>query len=156
MNEGNRGIGIWPPMGQDYVKKYGPGPHVAVDALVTTLDYKVLLIRRKDTNQLALPGGFVEPGEHLIEAAWRETREEAGVPLFFHTDIVKVYADPSRDPRARIISIVHKFMLEVESSAVPVKAGDDAKEALWYPLSAIQLRPLPFYADHQQIIRDMT
>lgn len=57
------------------------GPIVAVAAAAIEQG-RVLVVRRTkppNANRLALPGGRVEPGESLFEAAVRELREETGV-----------------------------------------------------------------------------
>jgi 8-oxo-dGTP diphosphatase len=54
---------------------------LGVRALIVR-DGAVLLIRHRSGNQpWALPGGGVERNERLAEAAWREAREETGVPI---------------------------------------------------------------------------
>jgi len=54
---------------------------IGVRALIVR-DSAVLLIRHRSGKQpWALPGGGVERNERLAEAAWREAREEAGVPI---------------------------------------------------------------------------
>ncbi len=53
-------------------------PLVGAEAMVVR-DGRILLIRREDTRLWAIPGGLVEVGETLAEAAERELREEAGI-----------------------------------------------------------------------------
>ena len=60
------------------------GPNHAADAVVTRWDpmpparsLSVVLIRRRDTGQWALPGGMVDAGEERSKTAWREFLEEA-------------------------------------------------------------------------------
>jgi bifunctional NMN adenylyltransferase/nudix hydrolase len=50
-------------------------PALAADICVIHR-YDVLLIERKDTGKLALPGGFLEEGETLLGCAFRELKEE--------------------------------------------------------------------------------
>ncbi len=50
-----------------------------VAVLVLPVDTGVLIIRRKDSAKLALPGGFIDHGETWQAAAWRELREEAQI-----------------------------------------------------------------------------
>lgn len=66
------------------------GPNHAADPIITrnnpqTGQLEVLLIRRKDTtgnsNQWAIPGGMVDPGELASETAKREFEEEVGIEL---------------------------------------------------------------------------
>ena len=53
----------------------------------------VLLIRRSDNDNWALPGGAIDIGESLIQAAARETKEETGVDCEI-TGLVGIYTDP--------------------------------------------------------------
>ena len=80
-----------------------PRPSLTVDVAVVTLEPKpqVLLIQRKAdpfAGQWALPGGFVDENEALIDAARRELKEETGLEL---TDLEQLHAfgDKGRDPR---------------------------------------------------------
>jgi ADP-ribose pyrophosphatase YjhB (NUDIX family) len=54
---------------------------------------EVLLIRRTDNDNWALPGGAMDLGESLIDAARRETAEETGVQVQI-TGLVGIYTDP--------------------------------------------------------------
>lgn len=56
-------------------------------------DGKVLLIHREDFDVWALPGGRVEPGETLAQAACREAREETGLDVRL-TRLQGVYSEP--------------------------------------------------------------
>lgn len=57
------------------------GPKAAV-VLVRRADGKVLAVSRKDDpNAFGLPGGTVEPGERVEDAAVRELKEETGLTL---------------------------------------------------------------------------
>ncbi|TVZ28479.1 8-oxo-dGTP diphosphatase [Gillisia sp. Hel_I_86] len=110
---------------------------------------KILLIQRKNApfkNKWALPGGFLEETESLIEGAKRELFEETGLEL---DDLkqLKTYGNLNRDPRGRTISIA--FIGELRKE-VQIKAGDDAKEADWFRVD--ELPKLAF--DHAQIIED--
>jgi len=53
----------------------------------------ILLIRRTDNDNWALPGGAMDLGESLVDAACRETEEETGVHVQV-TGLVGVYTDP--------------------------------------------------------------
>lgn len=64
------------PGDRDHLGKWGPKN--AADPVVVA-NGKILLIRRKDTGQWALPGGMVDPSEHVSVTARRELLEEAGV-----------------------------------------------------------------------------
>lgn len=112
----------------------------------------VLLIRRgwpPFEGRWALPGGHVDPGEETVSAARRELHEETGlhaVDLF----PVGVYATPGRDPRGRYVTFAYTTTL---SGLPPLPtAGDDAKEAQWWPVRELTEDGLAF--DHYRIITD--
>ncbi|MDI6025607.1 NUDIX domain-containing protein [Corticibacterium sp. UT-5YL-CI-8] len=137
-----------------YEAKYGRGPHVSVDAFVRWRG-QVLLIRRQD-GTWALPGGFVDPGEQLLEAAMRELSEETTINLApadlraAYRGPAVVFSDPERDPRSHIITHVHRFELPAGIDVV-ISAADDAKEVAW----SSDFEGLALYADHRQIIVEM-
>ena len=54
---------------------------------------EILLIRRSDNGNWALPGGGVEFGESLAQAGVRETREESGIDCEI-TGVSGIYTDP--------------------------------------------------------------
>lgn len=106
----------------------------------------VVLIRRKNPpHGWALPGGFVDYGESLEDAAVREAREETSLDVDlvrqFHT-----YSDPSRDPRGHTVSTV--FI--AKARGVPAGA-DDALEAGVFRLDDL---PGPIAFDHAGILED--
>ena len=53
----------------------------AASAVVVDDAGRVLLHRRKDNDQWALPGGAVELGESVAECVVREVREETGLDV---------------------------------------------------------------------------
>jgi 8-oxo-dGTP diphosphatase len=81
-------------------------PVVGVAAAATTPDGRWLLIRRGDTGQWALPGGTLEWGETLQQAAVRELEEEAGVERVTLGNLLGVYSEPNRDERFHAVTIV--------------------------------------------------
>jgi len=105
----------------------------------------VLIYRKNDPKAWALPGGFVDYGETLEQAAVREAREETGLEVEaveqFHT-----YSDPRRDPRQHTISTV----FTAKAQGMP-RAGDDAGMVRIFTEKNLP-RPLAF--DHEQILRD--
>jgi ADP-ribose pyrophosphatase len=111
---------------------YPSHPKVAVGAVVFK-DERVLLVRRgqpPSEDLWAIPGGSVEIGETLQEAAEREILEETGIKIrakepVFTFDVI------DRDRTARIR--FHYVIVDVAAdyvSGIP-KAGDDAIEARW-------------------------
>ena len=126
-------------------------PYLATDVIVRVWDgdsFKgVVLIERKNPPVgLALPGGFVEVGERVEEAAVREMEEEIGLEVEL-SHLLGVYSDPSRDPRFHVVSVVF-----VGDAYGYPRAGSDAKEAKVYKLEEIPLDLLVF--DHKRIILD--
>lgn len=93
----------------------------------------------------ALPGGFVDVGESLEQAACREALEETGLVVRLR-QLLYVYSDPARDPRGHSVSAV--FIGDAEGEPV---AADDAKSARW--LSPAQW-PSKLAFDHAQMLAD--
>ncbi len=72
-----------------------------------TLD-GVIVIRRPDTGQLALAGGFHDYGETVAQTAVREAQEETVVDINPNTlRFVGVFDDPARDKRQHVISVAY-------------------------------------------------
>jgi 8-oxo-dGTP diphosphatase len=110
---------------------------------------ELLLIKRLNDpfkNHWALPGGFIEMDEDLIDSAYRELEEETHITQI-ELKQLKTYGTPERDPRGRTISVVFGGYLD---SGQEAQAGDDAKETQWF--SVDELPPLAF--DHQLIIEE--
>lgn len=127
------------------------GPPLAADvvALAGEPPRSVLLIQRGGPpfeGSWALPGGFVEAGERMAQAAARELREETGIEAGELT-FLGVYDDPGRDPRGPTVSVVQLMRSGQELDA---RGGDDAADARWFELD--ELPPLAF--DHAQVIAD--
>ncbi|MDD4149324.1 MAG: NUDIX hydrolase [Bacteroidales bacterium] len=122
-----------------------------VDIIITTAENKILLIKRLNEpykDMWALPGGFIEMDEKLIDSAKRELEEETNLKDI-ELKQFRTYGDPGRDPRGRNITVVFYGTC---SSPTDAKAGDDACETQW-----IDINNLPKMAfDHQTVIEDFT
>ena len=121
-------------------------PVPTVDAVIEYENGIVLISRKNPPYGWALPGGFVDYGEAVEEAAVREAREETGLKVKL-TWLVGVYSVPERDPRQHTISTVF--------AAVPVggslAAGDDAAKAVVFSEKNL---PEQICFDHRTILGD--
>lgn len=79
---------------------------VGIAALARTEDGRVILIRRGDTGEWAMPGGTLEWGETLRDSIVRELLEEAGVDTLSLGDRPSVYSRPDRDLRFHAVTVV--------------------------------------------------
>lgn len=109
--------------------------------------YKILLIKRLNNpfkDCWALPGGYVEIDEEILDGAVRELREETSI-IVAKDELIAIgcFDEINRDPRGRTIS--HFFVCRTNQEPI---AGDDAKECAWFDLN--DLPELAF--DHKQMI----
>lgn len=144
-----------PPKG--YNSEIYKKPSLTCDICICTIidnELKILLIKRRDDpfkDCWAIPGGFldVDKDETLDSAAYRELKEETSVEGIY-LEQLKTYGDQHRDPRLRVITVAYFALLPIDKIG-NVQAGDDAKEAKWFSLSA--LPDLAF--DHAIILTDL-
>ena len=135
-----------------YTYEY-PRMMVTVDAVIFLVENnekkpKVLLIKRKNNpyqNSYALPGGFPEMDELLVDAAKRELFEETGLTNI-HLKQFYTFDAVERDPRGRNISVA--FLGLTSPDNCQLKAGDDASEADWFPVN----QPPSLAFDHKEVI----
>ncbi len=105
----------------------------------------VLIERGNEPRGWALPGGFVDEGEWLIDAAVREAKEETGLDVEVR-ELFHAYSNPLRDPRQHTTSTVFLGRATGEP-----KGSDDAADARVFALDAL---PTPIVFDHATIIAD--
>ncbi|GAA5161742.1 bifunctional nicotinamide-nucleotide adenylyltransferase/Nudix hydroxylase [Viridibacterium curvum] len=139
-------------------KKWGTGPFITVDAVVTAADH-VLLVKRgfaPGKDLWALPGGFLESRERVMQGAIRELREETGLALLETTlegafRSAAVFDHPDRSLRGRTITHAHHF--DLRQGKLPEVAGaDDAAEARWTPIAELKGMEDRFFEDHFNIL----
>jgi ADP-ribose pyrophosphatase YjhB (NUDIX family) len=65
----------------------------SVNVVVVNDAGEILMIRRTDNDNWAVPGGAIDLGESVAQAAVRETREESGIECEI-TGIIGIYSDP--------------------------------------------------------------
>lgn len=131
-----------PACGQAIPTHRNPVPTVDI---IIALNGGIVLVKRKNPPVAwALPGGFVDYGESLEQAAVREALEETGLAIELGRQL-HTYSEPDRDPRQHTVSTV--FLATTDGTPV---AGDDAGEvAIFHEKS---LPPLAF--DHSRILGD--
>jgi 8-oxo-dGTP diphosphatase len=131
---------------------------VAVDLAVLTVRARCLhvlvVVRAKWPYQgrLALPGGFLEPGEDLDQAAHRELAEETGFDAAdLNVHQLRSYGAPDRDPRGRVVSVCYVALMP--DLPLPI-AGGDARDAHWAPAERLLAEPDQLAFDHHCLLTD--
>lgn len=151
----------------EYPKQWGKGPFVTADAVVIQSGHILLIERGRLPGKglLALPGGFVDPGERIRDGAVRELREETAISdskgqippamlaSFIEDHRTRVFDAPNRSLRGRVITHAFLFRLPERRKLFAVRGSDDAAHAQWYRLG--DLSPEMFFEDHWSIIEEM-
>ena len=107
-------------------------------SVVIVADGAILLVQRGHEPQLgrwSVPGGRVEPGETLAEAAAREAYEETGLEVRIGAELWSLTI-PDGDRSFE----VHDFAATVTGGKL--RAGDDAADVRWIPLDELDQWPL--------------
>ncbi|MBZ5487899.1 bifunctional nicotinamide-nucleotide adenylyltransferase/Nudix hydroxylase [Halomonas aquamarina] len=146
-----------------YRKAWAPAPYppvfVTVNAVVVQSGH-VLLVRRQAApgkGLYALPGGFINPQERLLDACLRELRER--LRLKVPEPVLKgslrgqrLFDEPHRSWRGRTLAEAFYFALRPDQQLPrlkPVKGGDQAS---WVALA--DLEPDSLFEDHFFIIQN--
>jgi len=139
---------LCPQCGTEVFRYQSPVPTVDVIIEVESDDGEkgiVLIYRKNHPRAWALPGGFVDYGETLEQAAVREAGEETGLEIKSVLQF-QAYSDPARDPRRHTISVV--FLARARGRP---RAGDDAEKA---EIFGEETLPFPLAFDHEKILKD--
>ncbi len=146
---------------QEYKKQWASSPYpptfVTVDACVVQSGH-ILLVKRKGRpgkGLWALPGGFLNTGEKILDAVLRELREETKIKVptpVLKGNIVtsKVFDDPNRSSRGRTITHAYLIHLPPDTKLPVVKGADDAEKAKWVPLTDVTRDKM--FEDHMDMI----
>ena len=153
----------------DFIKQYKSAweaaPYaptfVTVDAVVVQSGHVLLVRRRAEPGRglYAIPGGFLDPGERIDDAVFRELREETKIkvpePVLRGSVRAKeVFDAPNRSLRGR--TITHAYLIELQPGALPkVKGSDDAEKAKWVPISVFERMENQMFEDHYHIINTL-
>lgn len=121
-------------------------PLPTVDIIIETERGIVLIKRKNPPYGWALPGGFVDYGETLEDAAVREAREETSLDVELISQL-GAYSEPSRDPRHHTISVVFR----ARAVSGTLHASDDAVETGVFDRDNL---PGDLAFDHGRILRD--
>jgi 8-oxo-dGTP diphosphatase len=120
-------------------------PLLTVDIIIRYQNGIVLIERKNPPFGWALPGGFVDVGESLEEAAVREAKEETSLDVTL-VEQFHAYSKPGRDPRFHTATVV--FIAEGEGM---LEGRDDARKADVFFEKALP-PAIPF--DHREILAD--
>ncbi|TVQ47885.1 MAG: NUDIX hydrolase [Gloeocapsa sp. DLM2.Bin57] len=124
-------------------------PIPTVDIIIELIDQPhrpiILIERKNEPYGWAIPGGFVDYGESVENAAIREAFEEISLKVEL-IEQFHVYSNPKRDARKHTLSVV--FLATATGNP---QAADDAKNLGIFPLWEI---PQSLCFDHDQIITD--
>jgi 8-oxo-dGTP diphosphatase len=124
-------------------------PLLTVEIIIELVDRPtqpiVLIERRYPPLGWALPGGFVDVGETLEQAAQREAHEETCLKVQLRS-LLGCYSDPSRDARGHTVSAVYI----AEATGEP-RAEDDAADLALFELDKL---PELLAFDHSLILAD--
>jgi 8-oxo-dGTP diphosphatase len=116
-------------------------PVVGIVAIAHRLDGALLLIKRGDTGQWALPGGTLEWGESLRSCITRELAEEAGARVLSLGRLVGVFGEPTRDPRLHGVTIA--VLAEVDDGLTGPQNRIEVHDAAFFAPDALP-GPLAF------------
>jgi 8-oxo-dGTP diphosphatase len=105
----------------------------------------VFIERKNEPRGFALPGGFVDEGEFVADAAVREAKEETGLDVEL-VELFHVYSDPARDARKHTMSTVF-----IGRATGEPKGGDDAARCLVCTPDEL---PAKLVFDHALIVAD--
>jgi 8-oxo-dGTP diphosphatase len=129
-------------------------PIVATIATVFRADH-VLLVRRAnppDAGKWGFPGGKIDLGESIQDAAVREVLEETGV----HVTAQQVFTAVDAFDRDEKGMVRHHYVLAAVLcswvSGEPI-AGDDALEAQWFPMTELGTGNLALSLDVEHVAR---
>jgi ADP-ribose pyrophosphatase YjhB (NUDIX family) len=118
-----------------------PKANSIVPAVTTVVvrDGEILLEHRVDNDLWALPGGALEPGETVAEAAMRETLEETGIRVRV-VGLVGIYSDPNHVIAYDNGEVRQQFSICLRSEPVGGELEaqrSEAKRVAWVPVTEL-------------------
>ncbi|WP_033293873.1 NUDIX hydrolase [Amycolatopsis jejuensis] len=105
---------------------------VAVSAFIQDDEGRILMIRRTDNDLYSIPGGQLELGETLAEAAIREVREETGIDCEV-TEVIGLYSDPRHVIAYDDGEVRQEFSIcfRAKTTGGSLRTSRESKEVLW-------------------------
>ncbi|MBR9680677.1 MAG: NUDIX hydrolase [Candidatus Altiarchaeota archaeon] len=107
---------------------------------------KILLIKRADEpfkGEWGLPGGHIDEGETIEDAALREAREETGLNVKLES-FVGIFSDPKRDPRGTISVTYSATVIDGE-----LTENSEVEDIKWFEITKLP----PLFSDHKKIVQ---
>lgn len=105
---------------------------VAVSAFIQDDEGRILMIRRTDNDLYSIPGGQLELGETLAQAAVREVREETGIECEV-TGVIGLYSNPNHVIVYDDGEVRQEFSICFRANSIggEVRPSDESKEVHW-------------------------
>ena len=135
-----------------------PVTFVTTDAIIIKSGHILVGVRGGYPGRglIAVPGGYINPNERIIDCCVRELKEETQIAV--PADELKknvvdthVFDHPDRSLRGRVIT--HAHCINLGSGPLPKVTGkDDMKKAFWMPLRDVLRREEDFFEDHFHMI----
>lgn len=123
-----------------------PGVIVVAAGVVVRCDEQILLQLRRDDGTWGLPGGALEPGETLEQAARRELHEETGLTAG-ELRLLDVYSGPEfevRYPDGFAAYVVGATFETADTSGDPVADGEETIDLGWFAVDDLPSDMNPF------------
>jgi ADP-ribose pyrophosphatase YjhB (NUDIX family) len=112
----------------------------SVNVIVVNDEGSILMIRRTDNGNWAVPGGAIDLGESVAQAAVRETLEETGIECEV-TGVASIYSDP----RHRTLytsdgEVRQEFSIVLTAHALngQLTPSSESSEVRWVPAEAVE------------------
>jgi ADP-ribose pyrophosphatase YjhB (NUDIX family) len=111
---------------------------VAVSAFIQDGEGRILMIRRTDNDLYAIPGGQLELGETLSQAAVREVREETGIECEV-TGVIGLYSNPDHVIAYDDGEVRQEFSICFRAKVVSgeLRTSSESKEVCWISLTKV-------------------